>query len=317
MLSNLRLMYVLPDLISAVKSTVTDFRSEICWVGDCFYTIHVRGSYAGHTYSAWGADKNESVAFAKAVMELVERLHLTIAPTFWRNLGSGIQISNEKLRENYPIVDLFCETSSGVAAHLDQKMADKGAVAEIIERHVLTKATLECIGPNEICGNHMFWNGPLDHHVCLTSHSVPQSRVIFASGAHTTKAGAMKSADREISSMREWSKNPQNIHALTSSFEKNRPSEIQAYFLKNETNLAFLSQVSTSVIGSDISASDIWIADIPLLPHFREIGSLHVTRAMSPRMQPLQFGPLANYSLNPLAIDLTQVKPTVEFNVVA
>lgn len=310
-------MYVLPDLIEAVKKTVTDFYSEICWVGDSYFTIHVKGTYSGHTYSAWGVDQNESVAFAKAVMELIERLHLTVTPTSWRNLGSGRRTFHKAMREKYPIVDVFCETSSGVAAHLNRRKAEKGAVAEMIERHVLTKATLECISPNKICGDYMMWNGPLEHHVCLASHRILQNGVIFASGADMTKNGAVKSADREMSSMREWSKNPQNIKSLTSSFDKNRPSEIQAYFISNDTNLNFLNRTSNEIIGSEISTSDIWISDIPLLPHFRDIGALHVTRAMSPRMQPLQFGPLANYTLNPLAIDLAQVKPTVEFNVVA
>lgn len=317
MLSNIYLLLKLPELIKAVKDTVSDFHSEICWVGDQYFTIHVTALYEGHKYSAWGIDRNETLAFAKAVMELIERLHLNITPCSWKNLKTNESIEHGEIRLKFPIVDVFCETSSGVAAHLSKSCAINGSVAEIIERHVLTKVTLESISPKENSNDTYLWQGPLNHHVCLMAHKLPSKGMIFSSSAHKNLSQLIKASKKEISSMKEWCKNSYNVESLVSKYEKGRPSEIQAYFLTETPNLSFLEKQNESIVSPYIENKDIWISEVQLLPNFKKIRSLYITRAFSPLMQPLQFGKILDYTINPLAIDVSNVNTTVAYNVVA
>lgn len=317
MLSSIHLLLKLPELINAVQDTVSDFHSEICWVGDQYFTIHVTALYKGHKYSAWGIDKNETLAFAKAVMELIERLHLNMKPCSWKNLDTNESIEHNEIRQKFPIVDIFCETSSGVAAHLSKSCAINGSVAEIIERHVLTKATLESISPQENSNNTYIWQGPLNYHVCLMAHKLQSKGMILSSSAHKNPGQLIKASIKEISSMKEWCKNSHNVESLLSNYERGRPSEIQAYFLTGNPNLSFLEKRNESIVSPNIKNEDIWISEVPLLPNFKSIRSLYITRAFSPLMQPLQFGKLVDSTINPFAIDVSNINTTVDYNVVA
>jgi hypothetical protein len=317
MLSNIHLLLKLPTLIKAVKNTVSDFHSEICWVGDQYFTIQITALYKGHKYSAWGIDKNETLAFAKAVMELIERLHLNLTPLKWKNFETNQVVTHQEIQRLFPIVDKFCETSSGVAAHLSKSSAINGSVAEIIERHVLTKATLESISPKENSSDTYIWKGPLKHHVCLMAHKLPSKGMIFSSSAHKNLSQLIKASIKEISSMKEWCKNSYNVESLLSNYEKGRPSEIQAYFLTENPNLSFLERQNESIVSPNIEKKDIWTSEVTLLPNFKNIRSLYVTRAFSPLMQPLQFGKLLDSTINPMAIDVSNINTTVDYNVVA
>lgn len=317
MLSNLRLMFYLPELISAVKNTVSDFHSEICWTNEGQFTIQVTGLYSGNFISAWGCDKNEAVAFGKAIMELAERIHMAQSPRIWKNLESGVSVSHTDLQDQHPILSVFCETTSGMAAHLSQSSATSGAIAELIERHVLTKATLECNPPHSRVNDQYLWNGPMGHMVALATCRPTHGGVLFSSSAGRSKSEALKGAQRELSAMREWATNSANIKELIATHQAGRPSEIQAYYLTQSPDMSFLGQTSNEIVSPHITASDVWVTSLPVLPGFEKIPSFCVVRAFSPLMQPLQFGPLRDAVINPLAIDLARVSPTVEYNVVA
>lgn len=310
-------MLNLPELISAVKLSAKDFQSEICWTAENQFTIQVSANFNGKTLSAWGSNENEAIAFGKAVMELAERMHMTQMPISWRNLKTGSKVSQAELQAQYSILSIFSQTSSGLAAHLSESKAITNAVAEAIERHVLTKATFECIPPNIALRDKYLWLGPMGHFVALAAHKPEQGGILFASSASKSQTSAFNGAERELSAMREWATNPSNIKELIDTHKANHPSETQAYYLTKSPDLSFLRKTSRVIVSPQITAANLWIASLPVLPHFERIKSFCVVRVFSPFMQPLQFGPLRDAVINPLAIDLNQFGPTVEYNVVA
>jgi hypothetical protein len=317
MLSNFKLLNNSQGLIAAIKSVSSNLFADSCWVNQELKCIQISCLHQNIPLSAWGTDKNESIAFAKAIMELVERLHLQSTPFNWISLDKGLQIQHDELINVSPILNKFCQTSSGMAAHFSKKLAVKAAIAELIERHVLSKVIIESKEPDLVKENNYIWHGPLDHYVCLSIYNVPSQGYLFASSANTNLAASINKSNQELSSMIEWSKNSANIQEIKDKFIKNRPSEIQAYYLSQAKIPSFLNKLANSPISYDISEDDILIAEIPLLPEFQRIKSLKIIRAFSNKMQPLQFGPLKNHMINPLAINVDAIKPQVDYNVVA
>lgn len=290
-----------------------------CWVNKKTKTIHVSAKYDGRNLNAWGTDTNESLALAKALVELTERIHLRTAPIAWLNASSKQTLSHAVLLSTWPILTAFMQTSSGMAAHYNEKNARKNALHEIIERHVITKAMLEGIAPRKIENDRFEWKGPFQTTVALVRHQMrEQGSYLFGTAASSNFQEALAGATREISALIPWSQNAANVSHLLKTAISNRPSEIQAYHIeqKRQINILETSNSEEQILSSHITLEDVWFTDIPLLKPFERTG-IKVVRAFSPLMQPLYFGKLAEGPINPFAVDIHHLKIQADFNVVA
>lgn|GEM_PF-5168190 len=318
MLNKLRLLLNSGELLNALKASCSDLQISDCWLNENMKTIHVSANYQGRRLNAWGSDKNESVALAKSLVELAERIHLRLPPKSWQNMNTGKTKSHDELLTESPILSSFSQTSSGMAAHFNRSAALNNSLNEIIERHVITKAMLQGIRARAVSNDVFLWNGPLQTHVALIRHDTGSNKFIYGTAASNTASAAIEGAKREISALIPWSQNFANIDHLLKSATANRPSEIQAYHLSHSHRISALDSrcLSTPPDQSGITAEDIWFADIAPIDAFKDL-CINITRAFSPKMQPLFFGKLSNGPINPLAIDLNQLNIQAEYNVVA
>lgn len=318
MLSELRLLLNSGELLDALKTSCSDLQISDCWLYGNMKTIHVSANYLGRRLNAWGSDKNESIALAKSLVELAERIHLRLLPSAWQNMGTGKTKRHDELLNESPILSSFMQTSSGMAAHFSKNKAQSNSLNEIIERHIITKAMLQGIRARAISNDVFLWNGPLDTYVALIRHDIGNSKFIYGTAASNTERAAIEAAKREISALIPWSQNTANIDHLVKTAVAYRPSEIQAYHLSKSQSFDVLDPtcLSGSADQSGIKTEDIWFADIAPIEAFKSIG-LKLTRAFSPKMQPLFFGKLSDGPINPLAIDLDQLNIQSDYNVVA
>ncbi len=318
MLNKLRLLLNSGELLGALKASCSDLQISDCWLNENMKTIHVSANYQGRRLNAWGSDKNESVALAKSLVELTERIHLRLPPQTWQNMGTGKTKNHDQLLSESPILSSFMQTSSGMAAHFSKTEAQTNSLNEIIERHVITRAMLQGIRARAISNNVFLWNGPLHTHVALIRHDTGSNKFIYGTAASKNASAAVEAAKREISALIPWSHNSANINHLIKTAVANRPSEIQAYHLSEPHKIFVLDSMSLSTPPdqSGIKSDDVWFADIAPVEAFK-ILNLKLTRAFSPKMQPLFFGKLSDGPINPLAIDLDQLNIQADYNVVA
>ncbi len=318
MLSRLRLLLNSGELLDAIKYCCEDVQISGCWNHDQLKTVHISASFEGNRLNAWGADRNESIALAKSLVELVERIHIKVIPISWKNVSSGEQISDNKIQNKWPILQSFLQTSSGMAAHFNNKNAKQNALNEIIERHVITKAMLEGIKAKAIINDIFLWKGPLKRHIALIRHNTGDGKYVYGTAASESEFGGVNAAKREISALIPWSQNSANISHLLKVATPNRPSEIQAYHIEQKRQIEIFetSNAEQQIISSHITLEDVWFADIPLLKSFEKTG-IKIVRAFSPLMQPLYFGKLSDGPINPAAIDLSRLNIQAEYNVVA
>jgi hypothetical protein len=317
-LNKLRLLLNSGELLDTIKSCCEDVQISGCWNHERLTTVHISASFKGNRLNAWGADKNESVAIAKSLVELVERIHIKVIPKSWKNLSSGEQLADTEVQRKWPILQSFLQTSSGMAAHFNKSEAYRNSLSEIIERHVITKAMIEGINAQAILHDTFLWKGPLNRHVALIRHDTGDGKYVYGTAASKSANEAINSAKREISALIPWSKNAANITQLLKSATSNQPSEIQAYHLTHSSQIGILdpSFIDESPVSIEVSSEDIWIADIQPHDSFKNL-NLKITRAFSPLMQPLFFGRLSVGLINPAAIDFRRLNIQAEYNVVA
>lgn len=318
MLSKIRLLAKSGYLLDALKSCCDDVQISASWHHAEVHTIHVSAKHEGKSLNAWGADKNESIALAKSLVELGERIHLKHTPNHWVNQSTGEIRTHYDLQNQWPILSNFMQTTSGMAAHFDRLEAQKNALNEMIERHVITKAMLEGIKAKAISKNTFIWQGPLETFVALIRHDTGNCRFVYGTAASKCASSAIEGAKREISALIHWSQNVANVNHLINTSVANRPSEIQAYHLSETHEISALNSSCTKAtpISTEITSNDIWMADITPHQSFLNLG-LKITRAFSPRMQPLYFGKLAEGPINQIAVDLNRLNIQAEYNVVA
>lgn len=318
MLSKLHLLMKSGDLLNAIKNYCTDVQLSASWEQNQVITIHLSTVSHGRRIHAWGSDRNESIALAKSLVELVERIHLMQAPATWQNLLSGELKTHKDLQSEWPVLSYFMATSSGMAAHFKRTESQKNSLHEIIERHVITRAMLQGVKAKAIFNDTFVWQGPLQTYVALVRHDTGNSRYVYGTAASKNMRSAIEAAKREISSTISWSRNSANINHLLKTAVANRPSEIQAFHLSESQDISVLDS-TCSILTPDLSgitSKDIWIADITPLEAFAKLG-IKITRAFSPLMQPLYFGKLSEGPINPLAIELKKLNIQAEYNVVA
>ncbi len=316
MLSNLRLLLLTDELISCLKECVSDLRIEESWRHDEIKTINISATYSGRKISAWGSSKNEAIALSKSVMELIERIHITQEPTHWINRKNKIKIDHTEALKRFPVLNQFMNTSSGVAAHLNKKRAELTSIAEIVERHSITKAILINQSPKYIHNEIKVWNEFDGYFVALYEFKVPGYGYLYSSAASTNLKMALKKVKEEISPLKCWSKHKENIEELIRSKDTEGPLEIQRYHLNRNFDLPFLNIVKKST-PSPFPDEDIWIAQIAPIKQFAKIRSLVITRAFCPVFQPLFFGSIQANKINPLAIKHESLNQKVDFNVIA
>lgn len=319
MLNRITLLLNSGDLLAAINGCCNDVQLRKCWTHNKTKTIHVSASFNGRTLNAWGADANESIALSKALVELSERIHLRIAPSFWSNAVSKEFASHLSLASKWPILNAFMGTSSGMAAHFKDNEAQQRALLEMIERHVITKAMLEGISPQRTDTDSFIWEGPLKTSVALVRHLTKEKgSYLYGTAASLSKKNALAGAERELSALIPWSENSTNIAYLLHSATANKPSEIQAYHLSQKRHIHIFDVLNEngSIISPQISLDDVWFAKIPLLKPFEKTG-IKMVRAFSPMMQPLYFGKLIDGPINPKAIDIHRLNIQADFNVVA
>ena len=318
MLNKLRLLLNSGELLDAIKCCCEDVQISGCWNHDKLNTVHTSASFEGNRLNAWGTDINESIALAKSLVELIERIHIKEIPISWINMSSGEQISDSKFQNKWHILQSFLQTSSGMAAHFNNKNAKQNALYEIIERHVITKAMLEGVKAHAILNDIFVWKGPLECQIAVVRHNTGNGKYVYGTAASESVSRAVSAAKREISALIQWSQNSANVSHLLQEATPNQPSEIQAYHLeqKRVIDIFEASNPEEQIISSHITLKDIWFAEIPLLNPFERTG-IKVVRAFSPLMQPLYFGKLSEGPINPAAIDLSRLNIQAEYNVVA
>ena len=314
MLSDLKLLYHLADLKESVFKHFDKTSIENCWVHENRKTIHIRASLGEREFNSWGTSSNEVLAIGISLMELVERAHQSLIPKVWVNCGTGKRLSHHEMLANHSSLTSFLKTSSGLAAHLDFSKSINGSLSEIIERHVITKSALCDLGFSKIDENTYHSLGPLNRHVIVKRHLLSDSSCLFGTSASISLAAAIKSAENELAPQIEWAKNPENISHLFETFSLKDASGVQVYNLKNGSDLKLSHE---AIVDSDIDAAEFWYSEIELLPSFKGIKPLKITRAFSPKLQPFYFGRLLDGPINPNAFEGFHINPSREFNIVA
>ncbi len=317
MLNNLKLLYRIDAVKEAILASTSGLQVKSCWSDGKIKTVHISAVFNGKELNAWGADKNESIALSKSLMELAERIHLKQSPVEWINLQTMSRKSHADMVAEFDSVSHFLATSSGLAAHLSRNEAVSNSLNEIIERHTITKALFENISPSLSTVEQYVWQGPLNRHVTLSRVKLDQYGYLYGSSANASLKSALKRSSEELSALRCWSENPANLSSFMSSTFYEGPSSVQRYHLDNPPELEFLGRRGSGMVSVDIPESTFWIADIPLLPAFFQVESFCVVRSFCPMLQPLGFSKLLDGYINPLAIDLSKINPKVQYNVVA
>ncbi len=314
MLSNLKLLYHLDDLKSGVFDYFDKTSIENCWVHGERKTVHLRACKGDKEYNSWGTSSNEVLAIGVALVEMIERVHLSSLPRIWTNLKTLEQLNHDELAGKYSCLNSFLATSSGLAAHLDLNRSIQNSLSEIIERHVITKSTLCNLGFEKIDKDTFLTKGPLGEFVVIKRYKYLDSGYLYGTASSNFLNDAIKSAENELAPQIAWSQNPANLKDLSASFSINNASGIQFYNLSNDLDLELRSDAR---VDTNLDRSDFWYSEIEILSSFKHIKSLRVTRAFCPKLQPFYFGRLLDGPLNPEAFDGYKINPSREFNIVA
>jgi hypothetical protein len=313
-LSNFFLIYRLDELKKSSFEYFEKVEMKNCWVNGPNKTIHLKAIKDGHEFDAWGSSNNEVIAIAVALMELIERVHIYEKPDYWKNLRTGERINHNKMVGLYPVLNQFMRTSSGLSSQLNEKKCIQGSIKEIIERHVITKSLLCDLGFSMHSKDTFFAHGPLGYIVAVKRYKIQNKGYIFGSGAGLSLNEAIHCAEKELSGQIVWSQNTENVNYFLNQNNINGPSLVQSSNLKDFSDFKISTNVS---IDKELSLNDFWFGKIKIISSFNNIPSLKITRAFSPKIQPLFFEPLLGGPLNPAALSGYSVKPSRKFNVVA
>lgn len=314
MLSNIKLLYCIPALKQGVFEHFDSTSIENCWVNEKRKTLHIRAMKGDKEFNSWGTSSNEVLAIGVCLMELIERANQSIKPKCWINLKTSEKASHDDLADKFSSLTSFMSTSSGLAAHLSKKHSIENSLSEIIERHVITKSSLCDFGFMKIDDNTFYSLGPLGRYIVVKRHKLFNLGYLYGTSSAKSLNTAIKSAENELAPQVAWSKNAANITHLFDSYSLDDASGIQVYNLMNDIEMKLSQEAS---VDTHLDVSDFWYSDIELLPEFKEIKNLKITRAFSPILQPFYFGRLLDGAINPLAFEGCSINPSREFNIVA
>lgn len=284
MFSKFKLALRLSDNLRALNEHGSDFQIEKTWEAEGLKTVHISILSNAKKYQAWGADSNEMLAFGKACMELIERLHIERDSLNWDCDHTNFDLNHLRT---------FQITSSGCAAHLDYASAKSAAWAELIERHTLSEVCSLELPPNLCAGDTFLWQGPDRYWVALAYYHLPDGGYLFGSAADRSQKNAVAKARLELAPMKKWSLNQANVDYLRNSLPVSGPDIVHQYHLSLESLPRFLT-IQTSE-HSHLSRAHLtpFFGRIKLLPGFNKVSGLCVVRAYSPEATPLSFAPLS------------------------
>ena len=293
------------------------------------YCIKFSVTINNREFKSWGNGDSLDEATLKAIAELLERLSCSnFHPTQYIQYNRYLrkEFSFLDLQKNYPRAKNWLNnTSSGFAIHSNIKEAEKGAISELIERHVILKAHALKISPKQFTSPNCLtkfkvpkgfelrfynWTGPLKHYVTVCKIQTPYKQIMYSFGSDQNLEKSIDKAFYESTGMIIGAlKNKRDLSIKTNTDEVTLDS-IRDFHLKKETS-EFLTILENSVthlpkIDAHIKRKDFYIGK-SVFPNFMgDITPLVSVRAVSPLLQPLFFDYWNKKNINPMAIELKE-----------
>ena len=284
----------------------------------CMFSVSV--NHRGNQMQGFGQSESKDKAIFIAFMEIIERIlipkpkDLTYSQKY---LFFSIRKNYEDLLKSFPRSRNWVEGSSnGFAIHSSRKMAQKSALDELIERHVVLKALVSQFSPAKVLapkilthGSYVIpsemtyefyaWLGPLGRHVVLFKCQM-NSKVIYGFGCEKSLERAKEKAFFEASSRIIALHRSQNPSFVVLNTSKNF---LYHWYEETAWTGGFLKKASHDMPSIDhhLSYSDFWFGEPPKNELLHQLG-LHVVKAVSPKIQPLFAGHWKAKYMNPEAL---------------
>jgi hypothetical protein len=197
------------------------------------FSVRLEIKFQGIDYFSWGVDKNQDLAFFKALMELFERITvLNFSSLYYKkNIWSFERAVNE-IATYYNISSslLHPMNTNGCGIHFSTSKAKKSALMELIERHTILSALLLNVSPQKTSFDLRDYKVPDGYRLEFYFWKV-QERFVSLAVAHHPKGGFYFShACAELLQL-----------SLMKSFEEISPNLI--FGTNEERNKAFDSKI--------------------------------------------------------------------------